>query len=205
MRLLRIAILAALAVNAGPPALVSATSVPRRPGPYVMPCVGVTLSASYLADVSGHGPGFLFSIQNRTLRTIRLADPVPSSAHWYAHVGNRWMWRASAGWGGALVNAENSRGLMFAYQPSRPPAHPAYLIVPAHGSRQWTEAMRGHPSIAYQPGCPMCRYAGETEYQAVFAYAYLPAAAEHAPNLLRCGLRSSPVPMPPHSAVPQGR
>lgn len=165
-----------------------------------MPCASVALSASYLGDVSGLGPGFLFKIENHTRRTIRLAEPVPSSAHWYAQAGRRWLWRASAGWGGSLVNAENPRGLMFAYRPATPPVDPRYLTVPAQGSIQWTEAMRDHPSINYQPSCPMCRYPGETVYQAVFAYAYLPAPGEEAPDLLRCGLRSAPVPMPPHTA-----
>lgn len=192
----------AVLVCAGPGAAVAATGVPSRPaGPYVMPCAGVTLTASYLGDVSGRGPGFLFSIENRTPRAIHLEDPVPSSTHWYAQVGNRWMWRASAGWGGALVNAEDPHGRMFAYRPSKPRPHPRYKSVPAHGSLQWTEAMRDDPSIAYQPSCPMCRYQGETVYQAVFAYAYLPAPGEMAPNLLHCGLRSAPVPMPPHAAA----
>ncbi len=200
MCLTRIALVLVLFANAGLPAAVSAAGVLRRPGPYVLPCTGVELSASYLGDVSGQGPGFLFEIENRTPRTIRLENPVPSSAHWYAQVGNRWMWRSSAGRGGSLVNAENPRGRMFAWRPSVPPSYPQYLMVPAHASRQWTEAMRNHPSIAYQPGCPMCRYPGETRYQAVFAYAYLPAPGEHVANLLRCGLRSAPVPMPPHPA-----
>jgi len=205
MRVPPIAILIVLLAGAGMPAAVSANGGPHRTGPYVMPCQGVTLTASYLGDVSGRGPGFLFRIENRTPRAILLEDPVPSSAHWYAQVGDRWMWRASAGSGGALVNAENPRGLMFAYRPARPPAHPSYLSVPAHGSREWTESMRRHPSIAYEPSCPMCRYSGETVYQAVFAYAYLPAPGEDAPNLLRCGLRSAPTPMPPHATDPESR
>ena len=49
----------------------------------------------------------------------------------------------------------------------------------------------------------MCNYPGEREYQAVFAYAYLPGPGEHAPDLLQCGLRSDPVPMPP-AAVHEG-
>lgn len=203
MRVPSIAIFIALLASAGSPAAVPAHGGPRRTGSYVMPCRGVTLSASYLGDVSGRGPGFLFRIENGTPSAIRLEDPVPSSTHWYAQVGNRWMWRASAGSGGALVNAENPRGLMFAYRPLQPPAHPSYFSVAAHGSREWTESMRRHPSIAYQPSCSMCRYSGETVYQAVFAYAYLPAPGENAPNLLRCGLRSAPVPMPPHSADPE--
>lgn len=202
MHLPRFAVLCAVLLSAGPQAAVSAAGARRGPGPYVMPCAGVVLSASYLGDISGKGPGFLFTIENHTPRPIRLAEPVPSSAHWYAQVGNRWLWRASAGRGGSLVNAENPRGRMFAYRPPAPAADAQYLTVPAHGSQQWTEAMRDHPSIAYQPSCPMCRYPGETVYQAVFAYAYLPAPGEHAPDLLRCGLRSAPVPMPPHPATP---
>jgi hypothetical protein len=59
----------------------------RRPGPYVMPCAGVTLNANYVADVgSSAGPGFHFHIENKTAKDIHLAQPVPSSAHWYARV-----------------------------------------------------------------------------------------------------------------------
>jgi len=170
----------------------------RRPGPYVMPCAGVTLQASYLADVGTNGgPGFAFHIENRTGKEIRLEQPVPSSAHWYARVGQRWMWRASAGRGGALVNALSEKGPMFAYQPATPPEHAEYLTVAAHGAQDWTVSMRDDPAIRYRPSCAHCNYPGETDYQAVFAYAYLPNPEEQAPELLRCGLRSAPVPMPP--------
>jgi hypothetical protein len=91
---------------------------------------------------------------------------------------------------------------MFAYRPAAPPDRPDYLVVPAHGSEQWSEPMLNNPTIAYQPGCPHCNYPGENDYQAVFAYAYLPPPEEHAPGLLHCGLRSAPVPMPPHEAAP---
>jgi len=113
------------------------------------------------------------------------------------------MWRASAGRGGALVDALREKGPMFAYRPAAPPEHAQYLTVPAHGAQEWMVPMRDDPAIAYKPSCARCNYPGETEYQAVFAYAYLPNAGEHAPDLLRCGLRSAPVPMPPvalHSA-----
>ncbi len=170
----------------------------RRPGPYVLPCAGVTLSANYLAETGANaGPGFAFHIENKTGKEIRLEQPVPSSAHWYARVGLRWLWRASAGRGGALVNALLEKGPMFAYQPAAPPERAEYLTVAAHGSEDWVVRMRDDPAIAYKPSCAHCNYPGETEYQAVFAYAYLPSAEEHAPDLLRCGLRSAPVPMPP--------
>jgi hypothetical protein len=170
----------------------------RHPGPYVRQCAGVTLKADYMANAAPNaGPGFSFHIDNKTAVDIRLEMPVPSSTHWYARVGIRWMWRASAGRGGALVNALLENGPMFAYQPATPPNHPGYLTVPAHGSGDWTVSMRDDPAIEYRPSCARCNYPGETEYEAVFAYAYLPNAEEHAPDLLRCGLRSAPVPMPP--------
>lgn len=180
---------------------VAAVPAARRPESYVLPCVGVALTASYLGDVHGAGPGFLFRIDNRTAHPIRLAQPVPSGADWYAQVGDRWLWRASAGEGGSLVDAERPHGPMFAWRPTSQSADPDYLTVPAHGSQQWSEPMRNNPAIAYQPGCPMCNYPGETHYQAVFAYAWLPPAGENVPDLLPCGLRSAPVPMPPHPAA----
>jgi len=170
----------------------------RHPGPYVRQCTGVALKADYMASAAANaGPGFSFHIDNKTATDIRLEMPVPSSTHWYARVGIRWMWRASAGRGGALVNALLENGPMFAYQPATPPDHPDYLTVPAHGSEDWTVSMRDDPAIEYRPSCARCNYPGETEYEAVFAYAYLPNPEEHAPDLLRCGLRSAPVPMPP--------
>jgi hypothetical protein len=180
----------------------------RRPGSYVLPCSGVTLSASYLAEARpGAGPGFLFRIENHTAKEIRLAEPVPSSTDWYARVGERWMWRASAGTGGSLVNALAPKGPMFAYRPVAS-EDPQYLTVTAHGAQEWTEAMRDDPAIAYRPSCAQCNYPGETDYQAVFGYAYLPrdlSSADHdAPGLLRCGLRSSAVPMPPKAMMALG-
>jgi hypothetical protein len=170
----------------------------RHPGPYVRQCSGVSLRASYIAGTgSGTGPGFAFHIDNRTGKEIRLEMPVPSSTHWYARAEGRWMWRASAGRGGALVDALRENGPLFAWQPSAPPEHPKYLTVAAHGSEDWVVLMRDDPAVEYRPSCARCNYPGETEYQAVFAYAYLPNPEEHAPDLLSCGLRSAPVPMPP--------
>lgn len=168
----------------------------------VQPCTSITLSASYLAEAApGEGPGFLFHIENRTAHPIRLAEPVPSSAHWYARVGNHWMWRASAGRGGALVDALRAHGPMFAFRSPKSSENQQYLVVPAHGSRQWTEPMLHNDAIAYRPSCPLCNYPGEQDYQAVFAYAWLPGDGQHVPDLLECGLRSAPVPMPPHSSA----
>jgi hypothetical protein len=179
----------AVAVSAG---------IPRRVQTTVAPCKGVQLTASYLAETTpGSGPGFLFRIENHTSKEIRLERPVPSSAHWYARVGDRWLWRASAGRGGALVNALIPQGAMFASRSAVSPRDPQYLTVPAKGSQQWVEAMLDNPAIAYRPSCAHCNYPGERDYEAVFAYAYVPGPEEHAPGLLRCGLRSDPVPMPP--------
>jgi hypothetical protein len=170
----------------------------HHPGPIVPSCTGLTLTASYLAESSpGAGAGFYFRLENKTAKPVTLVQPVPSSAHWYAHVGSRWLWRASAGTGGALVDAIQEKGSMFAYRPLTPPADPKYLTVPAHGAQEWTELMRDHSALAYRPSCAMCNYPGENEYRAVFAYAYLPHPAEHGPALLQCGLRSNPVVMPP--------
>jgi len=186
-----VVILAGLAVSTG-------NAVTRHPGPFVPLCSHITLTASYLAEAEpGTGPVFLFVIKNDTNKEIRLAEPVPSSAHWYAHVGQKWLWRASSGSGGSFVDAYNEKGEVFAYQPKALPTHSAYMTIPAHGSHEWTQTMRDHPAIAYRPSCAICNNPGENEYRAVFAYAYVPHPQEHAGELLPCGLRSTPVVMPP--------
>jgi hypothetical protein len=173
-------------------------AVAHRPGLSVPLCSHIAFTASYLAEAeTGKGPGFLFVIKNDTNKEIRLAEPVPSSVHWYAHVGQKWLWRASSGSGGSFVDAYNEKGAVFAYQPKEQPQHVAYMTIPAHGSQQWTESMHDRPAIAYRPSCAICNNPGESEYRAVFAYAYVPHPQEHAEGLLACGLRSSPVVMPP--------
>lgn len=158
----------------------------------------IRFSASYLAEVGpGAGPGFLFRIENRTSRPIRLAEPVPSSAHWYARVGSKWLWRASSGAGGSYVDAINERGPVFAYRPENASDDPRYVTIPAHGKYEWTAGEKDNPALAYQPRCAHCNYPGERDYKAVFAYAYLPPAGEHIENLLTCGLRTNLVDMPP--------
>jgi hypothetical protein len=159
----------------------------------------VQFTANYLAEAKpGEGPGFLFEIRNRTGRAITLVAPVPSSAHWYARVGNLWLWRASAGRGGALVNAENVRGPVFVFQPKEASGKdPERITIPAHGVHEWTEWMKDDAAIAYEPSCAHCNYPGEHDFRAVFAYAWLPAHGERIADLLRCGLRSNPVDMPP--------
>lgn len=172
-------------------------------GPYVPLCSRqITFTASYLVDLqNGNGSGFLFRIENHTARPIKLAEPVPSSAHWYARVDNKWLWRASSGSGGSYVNAINERGPVFAYQPRSASADPEYLTVPAHGKYEWTSGERDNPALAYRPGCERCNYPGEHDYKAVFAYAYLPPAGQHVEGLLPCGLRSPLVDMPPKAGA----
>lgn len=175
----------------------------HHPGPYVPLCSRqIVFKASYLALLNG-APGFLFRIENHTAKPVKLAEPVPSSAHWYAHVGNKWLWRASSGSGGSYVDAIDEHGPVFAYQPKTEPADPKYITVPAHGSYEWTAGERENPALAYQPGCERCNYPGEREYKAVFAYAYLPPVGQpkEQKELLPCGLRTALVDMPPKATA----
>jgi hypothetical protein len=171
----------------------------HRPGPYVPLCSRqIVFTASYLAELNnGDGPGYLFRIENKTAKSIRLVQPVPSSAHWYARVGAKWLWRASSGSGGSYVNAIDERGPVFAYQPKNMPTDPQYMTVPAHGKVEWTSGQHDNPALAYRPGCEHCNYPGEREYKAVFAYAYLLPTGQHEKGLLSCGLRTNFVDMPP--------
>jgi hypothetical protein len=175
----------------------------RHPGPYVPLCSRqIVFTASYLAELqNGNGNGYLFSIENHTAKPLRLAEPVPSSAHWYARVGSKWLWRASSGSGGSYVDAVNERGPVFAYQPRTIPADPKYVTIPAHGKIEWTSGERDNPALAYRPSCERCNYPGEREYKAVFAYAYVPPAGQHVEDLLPCGLRTDMVDMPPKASA----
>jgi hypothetical protein len=174
----------------------ASSTVASRPVRSVPLCSGVSLSANYLAMVApDRGPGFRFVLVNQTGREIKLAEPVPSSSHWYARSHGRWMWRASNGAGGSLLDAGNERGRVVVYAPA-PGAEIKLLTLPPHQSREWIESQQENPVLEYKPGCKMCSYPGEREYQVVFAYAYLAGARQPA-GLLSCGLRSAPVPMPP--------
>jgi hypothetical protein len=194
-RPLRVALLPAVLLCS----VLTVAAARSHPRSYVPLCSrSIVFTASYLAELQhGSGPGYLFRIENQTSRPIRLAEPVPSSAHWYARVGNKWLWRASSGSGGSYVNAINERGPVFAYRPAGPSADPHYITVPAHGKYQWSAGERENPALAYQPRCAHCNYPGEREYKAVFAYAYLPPTAQRVKNLLPCGLRTNLVDMPP--------
>lgn len=168
-------------------------------GPYVPLCSRqILFKASYLAPThKGDTPGYLFRIENHTSSRIKLAEPVPSSAHWYARVGTKWLWRASSGSGGSYVDAINERGPVFAYQPTNPAAAPHYITIPPHAKYEWTSGDRDNPTLAYDPSCQRCNYPGEHDYKAVFGYAYLPPLGRRIEGLLRCGLRTNLVDMPP--------
>ena len=177
-------------------AALAGKSAPTRLVRSVPLCGGVTLSASYLALVNNdQGPGFRFKLVNNTNRTIRLVEPVPSSSHWYARANGRWLWRASNGAGGSLLDAGNERGRVVVYSPPTDESEKKFLTLAPHASQEWVASQQENEILAYQPGCKMCSYPGEREYQVVFAYAYLAAGAQ--PGLLACGLRTAPVPMPP--------
>lgn len=196
LRTLRSSVLfSAVFVLAFLPALASS-----RPGPDVPQCSPrIHFTASYLGIAKpGGGPGYLFQIKNDTSHPIRLAEPTPSSAHWYAKVGSLWLWRASTGTGGSLVDANRPHGPVFAYRPPSAKTDPKYITVPAHGTYQWAETVRNNPVLAYRPSCAHCNYPGEHHYRVVFAYAWLPPFGAHVPDhLLTCGLRTGMVVMPP--------
>jgi hypothetical protein len=190
----RFLLLASLWLHAG----LGGSSVSTRPVRSVPICSGVSLSANYLAAVGpDQVPGFRFVLVNRTAREIKLEQPVPSSSHWYALAHGRWMWRASNGAGGSLLDAGNEHGRVVVYAPAAG-AETKILTLKAHRSMEWIESQQENPVLEYKPGCPMCSYPGEREYQVVFAYAYL-AGPNQPAGLLSCGLRSAPVPMPPKS------
>jgi hypothetical protein len=92
------------------------------------------------------------------------------------------------------VDAGNEHGRVAVYPGAL--GETKFVTLAPHQSREWIESARENPVLAYKPGCAMCSYPGERQYQVVFAYAYL-AGAGGPDGLLGCGLRSVPVPMPP--------
>ena len=45
----------------------------------------------------------------------------------------------------------------------------------AHQIREWTESPQENPVLEYKPGCRHVFLSGESQYQVVFAYAYIAA------------------------------
>lgn len=166
--------------------------------PTVPQCRDVTLRASYLAEEKpGAGAGFLLTLHNASSEPVSVPAPVPLSVHWYAFSAGHWLWRASSGSGGSLVNAFNERGPLFAVQLSVGSPHPLLHTIAPNGEYTWAVFSGGTPALRYRPGCEHCAYQGERQFRAVLAYAYLPVADDPRAGLLRCGLRSTPVVMPP--------
>jgi hypothetical protein len=91
------------------------------------------------------------------------------------------------------VNAENERGRVMVYPSATGLGETRWVTLPPHQSREWIASQQENPVLEYKPGCS---YPGESEYQVVFAYAYLAAPGQQE-GVLSCGLRSAPVPMPP--------
>ncbi len=177
--------------------------------PTLPQCARVSLQAEYLAEEHpAQGTGFLLTVRNDSDEAIAIADPTPLSVDWYAEVHGRWLWRASSGSGGSLVNALRPLGPLFAYQAPAGVRPPAARLIQAHASYEWTAFARQAPTLRFRPGCEHCQNPGEDHFRAVLSYAYLPRA-DGAPTgsvlglpafdsaLLRCGLRSQPVVMPP--------
>ena len=170
----------------------------HRGSPVVPQCRDVVLTASYLAEEKlGSGPGFYLQIENKRSQPIGIVDPTPLSVHWYARSGGRWLWRASSGEGGSLVNAFREKGPLFAERAPENTAPPKVHTIAPHSTYSWSVFTGEAPALRYRPGCQHCTYRGEEQYQAVLAYAYLPAYEASGSPLLRCGLRSDPVVMPP--------
>lgn len=165
--------------------------------PTIPQCTRVTLNAAYLARVPPTAsPGFLLDLRNDTDAPIKVVLPFPTSVHWYAQVGSRWLWRSSSGSGGALVDALRERGPVFAYRPPAAAEQPVYRTVPAHDHLEWEESIEDNPVLRFRPGCERCSNPQDQRFQAVLAYAYV-AAGGAEQGLLSCGLRSGAVVMPP--------
>ena len=171
--------------------------------PTLPQCRDVELRAAYLAEEKpGQGPGFYLQIENRRAVQINIADPAPLSIHWYARSGGRWLWRASSGDGGSLVNAFRESGPVFAAKGSLRGLELQTRTIAAHATYSWSVFTAQMPALRYRPGCQHCTYQGEEQYQAVLAYAYLPSGSDASTPFLHCGLRSKPVVMPPLADSP---
>lgn len=171
---------------------------PIHPESQVAACSKITLSASYLAEAKpGSGPTYHFRLFNGMGHAIVLAGPVPSSAHWFTRDGEHWYWRASAGAGGSLVDAMSAHGKMFAYRGTKRVDPSQLLRVAAHSQVEWEQGPRENPALEYKPGCALCNHPDDRDFRAIFAYAYLPLPQDRSIGLLPCGIRSTPVEMPP--------
>lgn len=168
------------------------------PGSQVSPCLHIRLSASYLAEVRpGAGPTFRFRLSNDTPRAIVLVKPIPASAHWFTRDGQHWYWRASAGGGGSLVDAMSPNGKMFVYRATKRVDPSQILRVSAHATAEWEQGAKENPALEFKPSCTLCAHPQDREFRGIFAYAYQSLPQDRSLGLLSCGIRSSPVEMPP--------
>lgn len=168
-------------------------------------CTDVHLQAAYLAEEKpGAGSGFLLKIENERDQPVEVPASTPVSVHWYAQSGGRWLWRASSGSGGSLADALQERGPLLTDPGSPSVPSQALRTVPPHSSKEWAVFAADDPALRYRPGCEHCTYQGEEQFRAVIAYAYRPSAWPAETALLRCGLRSNPVIMPPLPRSPAG-
>lgn len=94
------------------------------------------------------------------------------------------------------MDAGNPQGRVAVYPAAVANDETRWVTLAPHQAREWTESPQENPVLEYKPGCAQCSYPGESEYQVVFAYAYLAPGGQQ-PGQLSCGLRSAPVPMPP--------
>lgn len=174
----------------------------QTPTRHVLPrtvpqCSDVTMQASFLVEEKpAQGSGFLVTIHNDRPQAIAIRQPTPLGIHWYAVSGSRLTWRASSGSGGSLVNALRPDGPLFATEQEDPAATQS-VTIPAHATYSWSIFSAQAPALRFRPGCEHCNYQGEEQFRAVLAYAYLPGSQQGDSSLLRCGLRSKPVIMPP--------
>lgn len=162
-------------------------------------CADVSLRGAYLVEEKpGMGPAFLVELRNNRSTPIDIADPAPLSIHWYARAGGAWLWRASSGAGGALVNALENQGPVFT---ALAPTSQEREVAPRE-AWTWTVPLRSTSALAYHPGCQHCVGDQQSEYRAVLAYAVRPASAQASRDWLQCGLRSNPISMPPLKESP---
>jgi len=154
--------------------------------------VGQTASSDFAgmaAAVSGDSDAFLIKVSSDGSRIVTGQTFGGSSDDFATGV-------ASDGAGGSLVDAGNPHGRVAVYPAAAAKDETKWVTLAPHQTREWTESPQENPVLDYKPGCAQCSYPGESEYQVVFAYAYI-ASGGLQPGQLTCGLRSAPVPMPP--------
>jgi len=86
---------------------------------------------------------------------------------------------------------------MFAFSSARRVDPSQILRVAPHSNVEWEQGPRENPALEYKPGCAKCNNPSDRDFRAVFAYAFLPPPQDRGLGLLSCGIRSTPVEMPP--------